>query len=389
MTLVARSPDLTQLVSEGYDVEIRDENLVVHHVPYVTEAGSVEYCILVSELTTNGESTITPGRHEVFVVGGIPYDHQGNKVSFIADEDRHDYGGGLVASCRLSAKRHGQMPKDYYDKIQHYVTLLGRHARASDPTATHENYPARESSASESVFRYHDAATSRTGLSAVTAKLRAGRVAIVGLGGTGAYILDLVAKTPVDEIHLYDDDRFWAHNAFRAPGAASLDEIKPGQAKVDYFFSKYDSMRRSIVPHCVKITDENINDLREMSFVFLAMDAGPTKRIIIDHLKEWSSPFIDCGIGVQRNDNSLRGVVRTTTGLPGHYDHIDRRISFRDITEDEYDWNLQTADLNMLNAVLAVIKWKKHVGYYVDIKREMNSTYTVASNLLVSGEVIE
>ena len=50
------------------------------------------------------------------------------------------------------------------------------------------------------------------------------KVVIVGLGGTGGYLLDLLAKTPIEEIHLYDDDIFGTHNAFRAPGAASLDD---------------------------------------------------------------------------------------------------------------------------------------------------------------------
>src|SRR4051812_26303581 len=95
-TLVDRSPDLARLVTEGFDLEVRDGNLLVHHVPYVTEAGAVDYGILVSELTTNGEATIAPGRHEVWLVGPIPYDHQGNKVAIIADEDRLDYGGELV-----------------------------------------------------------------------------------------------------------------------------------------------------------------------------------------------------------------------------------------------------------------------------------------------------
>ena len=36
MTLVDRSEDLRRLVEEGFDVEVRDGNLLVHHVPYVT-----------------------------------------------------------------------------------------------------------------------------------------------------------------------------------------------------------------------------------------------------------------------------------------------------------------------------------------------------------------
>ncbi len=387
MTLVDLSSDLSRLVKEGYDIEVRGENLLVHHVPYVTSAGVVDYCILVSELTTNGECTLAPGRHEVWVVGDIPHDHQGNPITIIVDRDRIDYGGGLVASCRLSGKPHGRMPLDYHEKISTYVRVLGGYARAIDPSATHENYPARETSASESVFLYHDAATSRAGLSAVTGRLKAGKIAIVGLGGTGSYILDLVAKTPVEQLHLYDDDEFQAHNAFRAPGAASLDELRPGPRKVDYFFAKYTQLRRNIYPHAVKITSENVDELHDMSFVFLAIDAGPGKKLIVEHLEAWGIAFADCGVSVQRQDNSLRGMVRVTTGLPEHYAHISRRVSFHDIAEDEYDWNIQTADLNMLNAALAVLKWKKHMQYYVDSKHELNTSYTVATNLLVSGDI--
>jgi len=385
-TLVDLSSDLSKLVEEEYDIEVREENLLVHHVPYVTSAGVVDYCILVSELTTNGEHTLTPGRHEVWVIGDIPHDHQGNPVSIIADRNRLDYGGGLVASCRLSGKPHGRMPVDYHEKISNYVRILGSFARALDPNATHKNYPVRETPARESVFLYHDAASSRAGLSAITGRLKGEKVAIVGLGGTGSYILDLVAKTPVKELHLYDDDVFEAHNAFRAPGAASLDELRPRPLKVDYLVAKYAKLHRGIYPHAVMVTSENVHELHDMSFVFLAIDAGPAKKLIIEQLEAWRIPFVDCGISVRRQETSLRGQVRVTTGLPEHYAHIPGRVSFHDIDEDEYDWNIQTADLNMLAAALAVLKWKKHMQYYVDSKHELNTSFTVATNLLVSGE---
>jgi hypothetical protein len=387
MTLVDRSDDLTRLIEDEYDIEVRDGNLLVHHVPYVNSAGEVEYGILVSDLSTNGERTIQPGRHEVWVVGSVPHDHQGNEVAGIADRDRLDYGGGLVACCRLSLKPGGRMPVDYYEKISNYVRVLSGYARGIDPSATHKNFPVRETSPNESVFRYHDAATSRCGLSAVTAKLRLERVAIVGLGGTGSYILDQIAKTPVGEIHLYDDDTLYAHNAFRAPGAAALDELKVEPSKVEYFFRKYDVLHRNIVPHEAKVDETNFAELQPMTFVFLAMDAGAAKRTIIEHLSSWEVPFVDCGMGLHRQENSLRGTVRMTAGVPGRFDHLDRRISYTDVAADEYDMNFQTADLNMLNAALAVIRWKKIFGYYVDGRQELNSLFNVAGARLVSGEV--
>ena len=38
--------------------------------------------------------------------------------------------------------------------------------------------------------------------------------------------------------------------------------------------------------------------------------------------------------------------------------------------ENEYDRNIQIADLNMLNAALAVVKWKKLFGFYADNESE-------------------
>jgi hypothetical protein len=236
------------------------------------------------------------------------------------------------------------------------------------------------------VFRYHDAATSRSGLSAVSAQLAVGKVAIVGLGGTGSYILDLVAKTPVGEIHLFDDDKLLAHNVFRAPGAAALDELTESPSKVAYFAKKYDVMRRHIVPHKLRIDADNVSELKGMDFVFLAMDAGPTKRVIVNALKSWEGPFIDSGLSVQRVANSLRGTVRVTAGPSGRYDHLDRRISYTDVNANEYDWNIQTADLNMLTAVMAVLKWKKLCGSYVDTGAELHSQYVVARNKIYNDE---
>ena len=43
----------------------------------------------------------------------------------------------------------------------------------------------------------------------------------------------------------------------------------------------------------------------------------------------------------------------------------------------------------MMNACMAVIKWKKLFGYYVDDKGEYNSTFAVSRNQLVSGDFVE
>ena len=102
----------------------------------------------------------------------------------------------------------------------------------------------------------------------------------MGLGGTGAYILDLVAKTPVSEIHLLDADVVEWHNLMRAPGAPTSDEIelvRSGELlKVEYYSSKYAALRDGIFPHPVRVDSETgfSEFVAEhfISFVFICID---------------------------------------------------------------------------------------------------------------------
>jgi hypothetical protein len=379
--LTARSPDLKRLREEGYDVEIRANNLLVKHVPYATADRAVAYGILVSELSTSGDTTTTPSTHVAMFVGSIPCNDKGEELSKMIHERRDmPLGGELTACCSFSHKPRGSTGyPDYYEKMTTYVAMIEGYARALDPTVTSKTFPPVATDEERSVFRYLDSATSRAGIGAVADKLELAKVVIVGLGGTGSYILDLVAKTSVREIHLYDGDLLYTHNAFRAPGAASLDELNAAPKKVDHFKDKYDALRRGVIAHSVYVDESNIEELRDASFVFLAMDGGPTKRFIIERLEQFKVPFIDTGIGVYQVGDSLGGLVATTTSIDGHRDHIwlKGRISFAEANDDGYDQNIQIAELNMLNATMAVIKWKKLFGFYNDFERELFSVYTI------------
>jgi tRNA A37 threonylcarbamoyladenosine dehydratase len=52
----------------------------------------------------------------------------------------------------------------------------------------------------------------------VSSLLRGKKVAIIGLGGTGSYILDFIARTHLERITLFDDDKVHVHTIFRVPG---------------------------------------------------------------------------------------------------------------------------------------------------------------------------
>lgn len=387
-TLASRSGDLLRLQDDGYEVEIRYNYLLVKHVPFVTADRTVAYGILISELSTDGTSTVTPATHVVGFAGGVPCDKNGAELTEVVHaKEIQVHGPDLIQVCTLSNKPPEGYP-DYYAKMTGYINMISGWAQALDPDATARTFAPIETTEDESVFRYLDSASSRAGISHITAKLALPRVAIVGLGGTGSFILDQVTKTPVQEIHLFDGDRFLAHNAFRAPGAASIDELVARPYKTEFFADQYDPLRRGIVSHPVDIDADNVSELREMSFVFLALDSGEARRLIVESLEDTGTPFIDCGVGVYERDGSLGGALRVTTSTDGARGHVweKDRIPFDDGVDDEYDRNIQIADLNTLNAVLAVIKWKKLCGFYSDLDHEMHMMYTISGNHLANED---
>jgi hypothetical protein len=76
----------------------------------------------------------------------------------------------------------------------------------------------------------------------------------------------------------FDGDTFLQHNAFRSPGAPSIEELKAKPGKVAYLQGIYAKMRRGIVVHPEYLDTENIELLRDMQLVFLCFDGGTAKR---------------------------------------------------------------------------------------------------------------
>ena len=94
-------------------------------------------------------------------------------------------------------------------------------------------------------------------------------------------------------------------------------------------------------------------------------------------------------MGVNLVDDALLGVLRVTTSNLGKREHVGARsrIPFSDGDgNNDYSRNIQIADLNALNAALAVVKWKKLYGFYLDLEKEHHSTYTVDGNVLTNED---
>lgn len=384
--LVRNSADLSRLVNEGYAVRIRAGHLIIDDVPFVTAGRTVVRGSLVCPLDMRGETTSAPSTHVMWLTE-IPHTKDGAEIqALIHTRGPMQLADGIVAACDSSQKAHGQGYANYYDKVVAYIGLIVGHAQAIDRTAVPTTFKPVTSDEPDSVFKYLDTNSSRAGITALSEKIALPRVAIVGLGGTGAYLLDLLAKTPIQEIHTFDGDVFATHNSYRSPGAASIEELNGAPLKVDYHARRYEPLRRGIVPHGVYVTADNVDELSSMSFVFLTMDASEDKKVIVDALIEADVPFIDTGVGVRHDATGLAGLLRVTTSLPGRRDHIDngQLISYELGDGDEYETNIQVAELNALTAVLAVIAFKKHCGFYSDLEGELHSLYRINTNEIIN-----
>ena len=273
--------------------------------------------------------------------------------------------------------------------MTNYANIISAEAKAIDDSVTEKPFTIIKFEDHESVFNYLDTNSSKAKISAISSKLEGQKVAIIGLGGTGSYVLDLIAKTPVQEIYLFDGDVLLNHNAFRSPGAPSTDKLREVCKKTDYFQEIYSKMRRNIHSHNYYITSSNIDKLSGMDFVFLCLDKGELKKLIIEHLIAKNISFIDVGMGVLIVDDFLLGHIRVTTSTANKQDHLKDRIPFSEAgAANDYSTNIQIADLNALNATLAVMKWKKLFGFYQDLNKEFNTTYSINDGKLFNEDYI-
>ena len=387
--LIARSPDLRRLEDEGYSLRIVDDAyLLVQNVPYATQDCGVREGSLAMELTLQGDVTTKPNTHVAYWTGEFPYRADGSKLLALLVEDaaRETPSPSVPPAYMLSAKATGGY-RNYHHKVVTYVELLSREARAISPGATAQQWklvPNQEDA--ESPFEFADTASARQNTADLARKLQHERVAIVGVGGTGSYVLDFVSKTWAREIHVFDDDPFLQHNAFRSPGPFSREDIEGGPVKSVFHGARYSRMRMGVIAHSARIDESNVEQLGAFDTVFLCMDGHPIKARILETCRSQGVLLIDVGMGLYRVDDSLAGVIRTTTCLPEHHDHVKECIDLSgDDAHGEYERNAQMAELNALNAAFAVIKWKQIRGFYNDLTHELNTEYVIDGNKLINS----
>lgn len=383
--LICHNPELQRLQSGGFEIEVRGGLLIVHHIPYLNCKTEMLSGTLAMALNTSGNTVVRPHDHTAYWIGQQPCNSDGSIVpSLVNGPRRYNLGRGLISDYYLSCYPDSTSGyKNYYDKVMVYYNTISAAALNYDKHKFLQLKGSGKVRSAGSVWRYDDTNASRAGIIGINERMLGYKVAIIGLGGTGGYLLDYLAKTEVAEIHLYDEDVFNTHNAFRAPGAPSIEQLNSQPFKVDYFGEIYGRMHTGIIPHRIRITKDNISELDDKDMVFICIDNPSVRNFISTYLADHNLSFIDSGMGLECSNDRLSGLVRVTEGFYGHYNHLKEAYveSVTDGEEDMYKSNIQIAELNSLAAALSIIQWKKMLGVYNDYSDgSMNFIYSVSGN---------
>ncbi|TNE75238.1 MAG: ThiF family adenylyltransferase [Gammaproteobacteria bacterium] len=374
-------PFIQQLLDEGYELEILHQHLLVHGIPYVNAQGEVCSGILAVPYTGTRQDGVAarPVDHTMWFQGELPHHRASGKPmsNVVNNSNAKNLFEGFTGNHYFSNKPNNTVPNNFYELVTHYHSLLRAEAQLIDPNADGRTGKARPNRDPDSVFLYPDTASCRAGITGLSQRLKDYRVAIIGVGGTGSYILDLMAKTAVKEIHSFDGDTFDSHNAFRSPGVATLDEVNRSENKAVFFQERYQQFRKGIVSRPYRVSADNLSELDDFDFIFVCIDCGTSRKLICEYLSKKGKGFIDTGIGMKLHTfdsvpEELSGTCRVTACTQEKNDHLDRCLDYSPDDDNLYDSNIQVADMNALNAAMAVIRWKQIVGIYQDQGRAHN-----------------
>lgn len=371
--LVSHNDDIRRLVEKGYAVGFDSKCLIVRDIPYLDEKGALQWGAIVTKLVFTDQDHVAQDDHQVFFAGAHPCNTDGMPIA--------NLGGGITtlalseASADVVVQRqfsnkpivNGQKVAfaNFFDKVESYAGIIQAPAQAKYGAHPH-TFRSVEKIADDSTFKIHDTLTSRAEITDLAAKFKDEIVAVIGLGGTGAYLLDFLVKTPVKEIRAFDRDEFHVHNAFRSPGHLDLAEFR--RTKAEVYQARYDNFRHGLSIQPKFVDASCVDDFDGVTFAFVCVDKGSSRAGIFDLLMSKKIPFIDVGMGLKRKNRALNGMMRVT-----YYSAEDAQpvrdkclAELSDQPDDIYRTNIQIGELNALNAALAITKFKQIKGFYYE-----------------------
>ncbi len=369
--LVNHNADLRCLVEKGYAVAIDDGYLVIRDIPYLDAEKQLQWAAIVTKLEFVDKLTVKQVDHQIWFAGSVPHGLDGNPIPNLAGGPTTlplgEASKDVVVQRSFSnkPKATGTFP-NFFEKIESYVAIISGPAMSLHGANPYTFRTVEKMS--DSVFKFHDMLTSRAEITDLSAKFSNDVVAVIGLGGTGAYLLDFLVKTPVREIRAFDPDVFHVHNAFRSPGRLLDEKNELGKPKTEVYGGRYDNFRHGLKVERKFIDSSSGADFEGVTFAFVCVDKGSSRAGIFDLLISRGIPFIDVGMGLDRKRGPINGMLRATYYSAEHGQKVrDKGLAeMSDQPDDIYRTNIQISEINALNACLAVIRFKQLRGFYFE-----------------------
>jgi molybdopterin/thiamine biosynthesis adenylyltransferase len=380
--LANHNPFIKDLEETGYDVRFIGGYLVIFGLPYLDKDGGLKHGDWASPVDLNG-AVIDPSKHEAWWRGERPCDQSKRQLLLGGGANRitivPDFITDYSFSYKLLEKSEKRAYRSFEEKVRTYLDTITAPALATYPDATPLRGIEIKAAAQGSPLRFPDTMSARYQMNDISFLLRGKKIAIIGLGGTGSYILDFVARTHLERIALFDDDKIHVHTIFRIPGFI---QQAIGNLKVDALARQYAHWHSGIDPVPERITPENIERLSEFDFVFVSVDDGPSRLHIVDWLSTKGIPYVDCGMGLERSTIGLSGFVRVTgTDRKAFEGNVKTaRLPTENPKEGEYRRQAQITEFNALNAAMAVIRFKQHFKL---LDRENESTWYIFDSAML------
>jgi len=366
--LVSHNKDIEQLLLKGYAVALDSGHLVIRDIPYLDDSGTLCWGAIVCKLKSTDNKLFVMEDHQIYFAGSHPHGLDGKPIANLAGGP-HTLplvSADIVVQRSMSNKPPEGYYSDHVAKLDRYVTILCGPAMERD-SVTPLSFRNVKSEGEESVFKFTDTLTSRAEIGDLARLFKDEVLAIIGLGGTGSYVLDFIVKTPVARIMGFDKDPFHVHNAFRSPGRL-LNDGELDRSKAEIYQGRYENFREGLELKEKYIDESCAEDLKGVTFAFVCVDKGSSRRGIFDLLMKLNIPFIDVGMGLDRKQHAINGTLRATYYEPSNAQKMRDwcLAELSDRPDDEYRVNVQIAELNALNACLAVVRYKQLKGFYLD-----------------------
>ena len=293
-------------------------------IPYIAADRRIQFADIVTNLDITGaageEVTTQPSDHTVWWTGGTPHtaggDSREDYLSCGKWVQGRDIGEEITVYMQWSRKpkagSRARAYKDYREKIETYVAEVGGQAEGMRPGVLEAARKGRNLTVNySSRFAYIDTNAYRNGTKGIESRIEEEVVAVIGVGGTGSYLVDVLAKTNVKELHLFDDDVMRIHNAFRVAGAARVGELGGQKSKIKWHAERYGEVRKEgLHLHPMKLNDENIDALRGYTTAFIAVDDLAVRRTIQRACTAMGILHVSVGIGLEvegANDDQIWG----------------------------------------------------------------------------------